>query len=156
MCFLAPWGSDLMVCWMYCWTARVLSISSKASSFHWEYLPALVPGRFRRITVAVLPSDIFMIISAIYERNLILYSRGAAQRFDRFYTEYYLQRCSAQVEASEKLDNRSYMGLWAPLWKCRLLFLLFTWRNETLFMNGRKVLGKDCLHHIGLFLFQTV
>ena len=35
-----------MVCCIYCWTARVESISSKGSSTHWEKLAVFVPDLF--------------------------------------------------------------------------------------------------------------
>ena len=50
-----------MICCMYCCTARVESISSKASSGHELKLHILVPGRFLLMMVW-LPSDIFVII----------------------------------------------------------------------------------------------
>ena len=50
-----------MICCMYCCTARVESISSKASSGHELKLDILVPGRFLLMMVW-LPSDIFVII----------------------------------------------------------------------------------------------
>ena len=76
-----------MVCCIYCWTARVESISSKGSSTHWEKLAVFVPdlfdltltnfenwlapGRFRlMITVPeVDPSPIFVIITVIYPES---------------------------------------------------------------------------------------
>ena len=61
------WGSLRMVCWMYCCTARVESISSKGSSGHWQNPWVLVPGRFLRTTVppAAWPSGSLVIITVI-------------------------------------------------------------------------------------------
>ena len=58
---IVPWGSFLMVCWMYCCTAKVESISSNDSSGHLLKLHVFVPGKFL-LTIVLPPSAILVII----------------------------------------------------------------------------------------------